>query len=162
MSGDENQVALSLANIDVPVQPVVDTAQQILHIVGLHGVELSILLCDNQFIWPLNRDYRGKDAPTDVLSFAQREGEGADPNDPILGDVIISIERAAEQAPQHGKSLEDELKLLLVHGVLHLLGYDHIDAEEAEEMEHREREILSQLTVEWSEFSGYSQFSARP
>ena len=119
---------------------------------GLSEVELSILLCDDAFIHPLNRDYRGTDKPTDVLSFAMRE-EG-DPNDPVLGDVIISIERAQEQAQERGHEVGVELALLLVHGILHLLGYDHEDDEEAQVMEAKEKEILSTLDVEWSSVLG--------
>jgi probable rRNA maturation factor len=103
-----------------------------------------VVLCDDAYIYPLNRDYRGKDKATDVLSFAQREGEFALAND-ILGDVIISIETAQRQAQERGHTVEKEIRILLIHGILHLLGYDHIEDDEAEEMEAEERSILELL-----------------
>ena len=105
----------------------------------------SLVLCDDAFIQPLNRDFRGKDAPTDVLSFAQREGEAADPDDPVLGDVIISVQTAARQAAERGYGLDKELRVLLVHGLLHLLGHDHLEAEEAALMQAEERRLLALL-----------------
>ena len=143
-----NQVDCRVENVEIDCTPFVQAAEQALVALGLCDVELSILLCDDAFIHPLNRDYRGKDKPTDVLSFAMRE-EG-DPNDPVLGDVIISIERAQEQALERGHPIGVELALLLVHGILHLLGYDHEEDEEAIVMEAKEKEILSMLDVEWS------------
>ena len=147
-----NQVDCCCEGVDVPTEPFQKMAEQILQLLSLTGVELSMVLCDNSFIHPLNRDYRGKDRPTDVLSFSQRED--GDPEDPMLGDVIISIERAKEQAPEHNNSVSAELSLLLVHGILHLLGYDHEDDEEAEVMEAKEKEILCQLDVESFSFLG--------
>ena len=147
-----NQVDCRVENVEIDCTPFMQAAGQALVALGLRDVELSILLCDDAFIHPLNRDYRGKDKPTDVLSFAMRE-EG-DPNDPVLGDVIISIERAQEQALERGHPIGVELALLLVHGILHLLGYDHEEDEEAIVMEAKEKEILSVLEVEWSGFLG--------
>lgn len=112
---------------------------------GLEDAELSVVLCDDAFIQPLNRDYRGKDKPTDVLSFSQREGEEADPDDPVLGDVVICVPIATTQAAERGHSLGHELRVLLVHGICHLLGYDHEADDEAEEMEALERDLLSGL-----------------
>lgn len=121
-------------------------ALQLLSAYGLgEDTELSVVLCDDAFIHPLNRDYRGKDAPTDVLSFAQREGEAAAEDDPVLGDVIISVETARRQAVEHGISLLQELRVLLTHGLLHLLGYDHLTEEERAEMEEEERALLAHL-----------------
>lgn len=147
-----NQVDCRCEGVDVDISPFVEAAQQALVALNLSGVELSVLLCDDAFIHPLNRDYRGKDKPTDVLSFAMRE-EG-DPEDPLLGDVIISIQRAKEQAKERGHHIGAELALLLMHGILHLLGYDHEEDEEAEVMEAKEKELLSNLNVEWSRVLG--------
>lgn len=95
--------------------------------------ELSIVLCDDAFIRELNREWRGKDAATDVLSFGQ--------DDPVvLGDVVISVETAARQAPG---TLEEELRVLLVHGLCHLLGFDHENEQDAAEMREREGEMLA-------------------
>lgn len=107
--------------------------------------EVSIVLTDDAHIHELNRDYRGVDRPTDVLAFSQLEGREF-PSDSALvtlGDVVISVETAARQAGEHGHSLQDELDLLTVHGILHLLGYDDQTEEEAEEMRRHERRILT-------------------
>ncbi|MEC7984047.1 MAG: rRNA maturation RNase YbeY [Myxococcota bacterium] len=142
-----NTVDCSLEGESFDLRPIEETAHLVLKHLELDGVELSILICNDDFIHVLNRDYRGKDKPTDVLSFSQREGGFEE--DPMLGDVIISLETSSAQAVEHQKALKDELSLLLVHGILHLLGYDHEVEEEAEEMEAKEREILSVLHVEW-------------
>jgi len=122
-----------------------DISSAVLRYLELLDAELSIVLCDDATIHPLNRDYRGKDKPTDVLSFAQREGDFAFLEDNLLGDVIISMETTRRQADERGHSVETELRVLLVHGILHLLGYDHIEDDEAEIMEAKEREILRRL-----------------
>ena len=139
------EVLVALQQAEWPTHQVEADGLALLSALNLPAAELSVVLCDDAFIHPLNRDWRGKDQPTDVLSFAQREGEGADPADPLLGDVIISLETASRQAQQHGHSLVLEVRILLVHGLLHLLGYDHETDEEAEVMEPLERLLLSQL-----------------
>lgn len=133
------------AYIDVPDGALRSDAERLLKVLALPEAELSLVLCDDAFIQPLNRDFRGKDAPTDVLSFAQREGEAADPDDPVLGDVIISVQTAARQAAERGYGLDKELRVLLVHGLLHLLGHDHLEAEEAALMQAEERRLLALL-----------------
>ncbi len=81
-----------------------------------------------------------------MLAFPQREGPEADPNDPVLGDIVISLETAEAQAKQHHHSLEAELELLLAHGILHLLGYDHErNPKEAARMRKKEQELLDRL-----------------
>jgi probable rRNA maturation factor len=93
----------------------------------------------------LNRDWRGKDRPTDVLSFAQREGAGGAPRG-LLGDVVISVDTARRQAAERAAPLAHELDRLLIHGVLHLLGYDHEhSAAEARRMQRRERQLARRL-----------------
>jgi len=121
------------------------TAEQALVLLSLGAVELSLVLCSDAFIRDLNRDYREKDTATDVLSFSQREGEGSDPDDPILGDVIISVETASRQAEEQGHSLETELVVLMIHGLLHLLGHDHEETEEARRMASAEADLLDKL-----------------
>lgn len=139
-------IDLLIENVDnVDEQGIVDLAGQILQILALPEAQLSLVFCDDAYIHPLNRDFRGKDRPTDVLSFAQREGDFAFVDDMVLGDVIISTETAIRQAQEHGHSYEREIQVLLVHGILHLLGYDHIEDDEAEIMEAKEREILALL-----------------
>lgn len=110
---------------------VKNAARSMLASLGLDEVELSIVLCDDPTIHALNREYRHKNRPTDVLAFAMREGEGADAAGQVLGDVVISMQTAARQATEHGHSLSTEVYTLLAHGLLHLLGWDHrTDAED--------------------------------
>ena len=114
--------------------------------------EVSVTLTDNEGIHELNKDFRGIDRPTDVLSFPLFDGdltesdlEGADgeKRKVPLGDVVISLEKALEQATEYGHSFERELAFLCVHSVLHLLGYDHERSEEEEkDMFRRQEEIL--------------------
>lgn len=121
-------------------------ARALLAHLDLAPAVLSLLLCSDAFIQPLNAEWRGKDAPTDVLSFSQREGEGARADDPVLGDLVISLDTAERQAAELGHAVESELRVLLVHGLLHLLGLDHERGEdEAREMEAREVELLGHL-----------------
>jgi probable rRNA maturation factor len=87
--------------------------------------ELTVSLVDDAEVRRLNRDYRGKDRPTDVLAFAMREGVRVAGDEPVLGDVVISVDTASRQARRRGLSVADEVRTLLIHGVLHLLGYDH-------------------------------------
>ena len=95
------------------------------------AAELSVLLCGNRQIHALNRAYRGKNKPTDVLAFSQREGAPMHGDALLLGDVVISMPTARRQARERGRSLIEEVMFLLAHGVLHLEGYDHqTDAEE--------------------------------
>ena len=105
--------------------------------------DVSVVLIDDAKMRPINAQWRNIDKPTDVLAFAQSDSFSAQSH--ILGDVLISVETAARQAVEHGHSLERELTVLFVHGVLHLLGYDHIEDDEAEEMEALERVLLGKL-----------------
>ncbi|MCH4166661.1 MAG: rRNA maturation RNase YbeY [Megasphaera sp.] len=110
--------------------------------------EISILLCDNEYIHQLNNQYRHIDRPTDVLSFALNEGEedGYDgPDTALLGDIIISLEKVREQADEFGHSYERELAYLTIHGMLHILGYDHMTDEDKAEMRKEEEFILHRL-----------------
>jgi probable rRNA maturation factor len=109
--------------------------------------ELSILLTGDGPVRELNRQYLGIDAPTDVLSFSQREGDAfaiPDGETPHLGDIIISVDTATQQANDAGIPLQDELAHLLVHGVLHLVGYDHASPDEEAEMRRHEDAILGE------------------
>ena len=119
-------------------------------IYDVENSELSITLTDDKNIHALNKKYRGIDRATDVLSFAFRESDepeviGADFE--ILGDVIISLERAKVQAEEFGHSFLREVIFLEVHGLLHLLGYDHIADDERQEMETEQRFIMAKLEI---------------
>lgn len=104
-------------------------------------LEVDLRLTDDDLIQELNRDYRGKDKPTDVLAFAQREGEGGDLCPEILGDIVISVNTANEQAK---RTLLEELVFLSAHGLCHLLGYDHQDDEEELAMNQRMKLLMSE------------------
>lgn len=121
-------------------------AARMLRILGVDG-ELSIALIGDAEMHALNRDWRGKDRPTDVLAFALREGEDAALHPEVLGDVVISLDTAARQAAARGATPADEVRVLLAHGILHLLGYDHERSPaEARRMFGKQRAILKQLT----------------
>ncbi len=107
------------------------------------AIELSLALVDIDEMVELNTKYRGKEGPTDVLSFGCDDPCPVESDEPItLGDVVIAPEVAEEQAREVGNTIEEELNLLLVHGILHLLGYDHESDEDAEVMQQRERAVL--------------------
>ena len=128
-------------------------AQRILSASGCPDAELSLVVVNDRQIRVVNRDYLQRDKPTNVISFAMQEGEGAGVAPLVLGDVVISAETAARDAAEAGLSFESELYFLLLHGILHLLGYDHerSGAAEAARMEAREREIFALLRAEFPE-----------
>ena len=106
---------------------------------GFEDKELSVLLTGNQEIRELNREYRGKDKPTDVLSFPMGD-------DYLLGDIVISTEKAASQAEEFGVTFDEEMGRLLVHGILHLAGYDHVrGGRQAKKMKDKEEELMGLL-----------------
>ena len=121
--------------------------------------EMSIVITDSETIHRLNRDYRGIDRPTDVLSFCLGNEEGKEappfilpPDDTAhLGEVIISYPQATEQAAAEGHSIDRELTLLLIHGILHLLGYNHEQANDEIEMQTLEKHLLHQFEVQSTE-----------
>jgi rRNA maturation RNase YbeY len=120
-------------------------ARRLLRRLDLGETELSILLVNDREMRGLNRRYRGIDRATDVLAFAQQEGAGGTPHG-LLGDVVISVDTARRQARDAGSSLGAEADRLLIHGLLHLLGYDHErSAAEARRMQRRERVLASWL-----------------
>jgi rRNA maturation RNase YbeY len=121
------------------------SARRLLRTLRLPDAELSIVLVSDREIHTLNRDWRRRDRPTDVLAFAQREGPGGAP-DGLLGDVVISVDTARRQAAERGATLGREGDRLLIHGLLHLLGYDHErSAAEAARMRRRESALASAL-----------------
>ncbi len=118
-------------------------------------VEISVMLTDNENIRTLNAAHRGIDRATDVLSFPMLEydEEGniiedcTEPGDLCLGDIVISMEKAAGQAEEYGHSLRREIGFLTVHSMLHLLGYDHMTPEDEQEMLGYQKEILNQINL---------------
>ena len=119
--------------------------------------EVDITLVDDAAIHELNRTYRGIDRPTDVLSFALDEGEEepeVDDDEILLGDVIISAPTAVRQGEEYGHGLEREMTYLAVHGMLHLLGYDHMEEKDKLIMRKREEEVLRRLDLAEENFGG--------
>jgi probable rRNA maturation factor len=132
-------------------------ARRLLKLLSVDNCELSLVLTGDSPIRELNRNFRGKDCSTDVLSFSQLEGDAALGPEPAaaydhamrttLGDVVISMDTAKRQAEQLGITLESRLRSLLIHGVLHLLGYDHERSRaEARRMFALERELATNLS----------------
>ncbi len=110
----------------------------------LANADMSIVLTDDAQLRELNREYLGIDAPTDVLSFPSDE-EDPETGTPYLGDILISIPRAAQQAQAAGHPVEAEVQLLVVHGTLHLLGHDHAEAAEKARMWQAQSEVMAKL-----------------
>jgi probable rRNA maturation factor len=141
----------SVDGVDEELQMyVLDFAQAVLDLVG-PDLELSVLLTDDEGIAPLNEEYRGKHGPTDVLSFGQgyfHQGRRTESGrlGGVIGDLVISVETARRQAEERQHPLEHELRVLTVHGIVHLLGWDHVDDVEAEQMEAIERDLLAKLS----------------
>lgn len=122
------------------VEAVVETAAKAA--LGTVGGDIVVLLTDDESVRELNARFRDKDRPTNVLSFPAPDNAA-----PHLGDIVLAYGVCATEAETQGKTLTDHLSHLVVHGVLHLLGRDHEDDGEAEEMEAEEREILAQIGV---------------
>lgn len=128
------------------VERAVGAALAELHLGWTQASELSVVFCDDARIRELNAGWRGKDKPTNVLSFPAFEAEeGVQP--PMLGDIVLAAETVAHEAKLEMKPLENHISHLLIHGFLHLLGYDHETDEEAEEMEDVERRALARLAI---------------
>jgi len=126
-------------------------AQKILNDLACPDGELSVLIVDDVQIREINRDYLQRDWPTNVISFAMREGEGGEVHPELLGDVVISADTAARDAAEAGLPFESELYFLLLHGILHLFGYDHErgSEEEARRMEEMERTLFAAIQSEF-------------
>lgn len=111
------------------------------------GVELSLVFTDDESIRKLNAEWRGKDKATNVLSFPAFPVEPGDPLPPMLGDIVLAAETVAREAVLENKPLESHITHLVIHGLLHLIGYDHETDAEAEEMEGLERRALARLAI---------------
>lgn len=134
-------------------EPQLPSLEQLTHWVGCvfsrhpedERLELTIRLVDSAESQTLNRDYRGKDKPTNVLSFPFENPPGM--TLPLLGDLIICHDVVVQEASEQQKPLTHHYAHIVIHGTLHLMGYDHIDEQEAEEMEQIERELLASLDI---------------
>ena len=129
---------------------LIRAAELVGKVYGVENSEVSITLTDDENIHELNKKFRGIDRPTDVLSFALRESDEPEilnAEIETLGDIIISVERAKLQAEEFGHSFLREIIFLEVHGLLHLLGYDHIEESDRIEMETEQKFIMEKLGI---------------
>ncbi|MBV9263154.1 MAG: rRNA maturation RNase YbeY [Candidatus Eremiobacteraeota bacterium] len=127
---------------------LVATARRLLAAADVPNGDLSLSLVDDSRIRELNRDYRGKDRATDVLSFPLIAASDASP-EPLLGDVVISVETARRQAAEYDASLQREIYRLLIHGLLHLMGHDHVASAERVAMRREERRLAKAIGLPW-------------
>nr|WP_245619931.1 rRNA maturation RNase YbeY [Desulfobacter vibrioformis] len=117
-----------------------------LNALGCDNHELSIVITDDAQVRDLNRTYRGKDAPTNVLSFPMQEGEFSDITPGLLGDVVISLDTARAEALEAGISTDERMSQLLIHGILHLMGFDHeLGEDQTRKMEEKSLELLRRI-----------------
>ena len=144
---EPEDLAVSTADVEAVRRAVLTVGR----LYGAADAEVSVTLTDDAHIHVLNRTYRSIDRPTDVLSFALTESEepeivGGEGHE-VLGDLVISLERMQAQAEEYGHSPLRELSFLTVHGMLHLLGYDHIEEGERLEMEEEQRHVMEELGI---------------
>ena len=126
-----------------------DLAIDTLQAEGVQTGELNLIFVDSQNIQQLNKTYLGKSEPTDVLAFPIDSFDISTTDTPLLlGDVVICPEKAMENAKAQNKTLEEEIALLVLHGVLHILGYDHAEPNEKAVMKKREKQLLSELYLQ--------------
>lgn len=162
---EESRIYIENGQENIPVKPellelIKEIVMQCLRDEGFSiGCEINILLTDDESIQVLNMQYRGIDRPTDVLSFPMAEVKRGkllstqgdmdmDEGLLLLGDIIISLETALKQANEYGHSFEREIAFLTSHGVFHLLGYDHIEKDDENEMVSRQEAVLEKLRLE--------------
>lgn len=135
-----NETGLNLDYIEV-MQKLIDYA---INHEKIKNVIFNVIIVDNEYIHKLNKEYRGIDRPTDVISFALEDNaDEIESNVRILGDIYISIDKVYEQAKEYGHSNLREICFLMIHGFLHLLGYDHMKEEEEKIMFAKQEEILN-------------------
>ena len=133
--------------VDLPQDKLQEWISSVLKEVERDGFSLSLLFTDDEKIQELNRDFRSKDMATDVLSFSQMEGEEFGFENHFLGDIVIAVPYVTKQAQGLGHSVFEEVRYLILHGILHLMGYDHDENEDCE-MSRLEKSIYKKLTGE--------------
>ena len=132
--------------IEEVIRKSIETAVDFLNV--KENMEVSVILADNELIRKLNREYRGRDTETDVLSFPMMEEYFEDGKEIVMmGDIVLSMEKALEQCEEYGHGIEREISYLTVHSVLHLQGYDHMTEKEKEIMRSKEKEIMKKLEI---------------
>jgi probable rRNA maturation factor len=120
--------------------------------VNLEPGEVNIKFVDDATIASINKDYSGQDKPTDVLSFSYIE-DGLEPVEGELGDVVVSLDTARRQANEYGLSLSEEVATLILHGTLHILGYDHAAREDQVRLDHLQATILEAANIKYRRFA---------
>jgi probable rRNA maturation factor len=132
--------------IDIDIPRVRKAVNNILSYLHIEDSEISLLFVDDEGITDINYNYLNRNFATDVIAFPMREGEYGDINPHILGDIVISVETTRRYGEQEGIPFNDELDYYIIHGLLHLLGYDHEGSEtESERMKQKEKEIFFHL-----------------
>lgn len=138
------QIRNSQKLFKVPRRKLEIIAEDLLKQAGLPGRDLNILLVDNRKITDVNREYFDRDKPTNVISFSYLDGFSSE----VIGDIIISVERASEEADAAGISLNERLLALIIHGFVHVLGYDHeVDKSEQRRMRYREKKLYQSVSI---------------
>ena len=135
---------ISLPYKGVTRQKIIKTATTAAHLLDLKNASITIIITDDAYMRDINREFRRHDEPTDVISFSNRDNPfpEIDGDNEEIGDLYISIERADKQAREYRVSLENEVKRLIVHGILHLVGYDHERSDSDEEIMLRKEEEI--------------------
>ena len=134
---------------------VLDEELKLINDVLLHGlkklnidnVEFNVIIVNNDYIHKLNKEYRNIDRETDVITFALEDDKTFNPEERVLGDIYISIDKAISQSEEYGHTLKREISFLAVHGLLHLLGYDHIEKEDEKIMFKKQELILDEMGI---------------
>jgi len=129
-------------NVDEYFKTIKKVLKKGLEMLDISNVEFNIIVVDNNYIHELNKNYRGIDSETDVISFALEDDKTFNPKKRVLGDIYISIDRVYSQANDYGHSILREFAFLSVHGMLHLLGYDHMNPNDEKEMFDLQEKIL--------------------
>ena len=134
-------------NLDKELKIIKKVLEHGLNKLGVDEAIFNIIIVDNNYIHKLNKEYRNIDRETDVITFALEDDKTFNPSIRVLGDVYISVEKAKSQSEEYGHSFLRELCFLAVHGMLHLLGYDHIKKEEEEKMFKLQEVILDEMDI---------------
>lgn len=135
-------------NLDSELEIIKSVLEHGLKKLKIDKVEFNVIIVDNDYIHKLNREYRHIDRETDVITFALEDDKTFNPEERILGDVYISIDKAISQSEDYGHSLKREISFLAVHGLLHLLGYDHMEKSDEEVMFKLQEEILDEMGIQ--------------
>ena len=141
------QIRNSQNKINIDKRRIRSTVLKIMKMLDCADKELSISLVDDDYIQELNKHYLGRDKTTNVISFSIREGEYGNINPQLLGDVIISVDTAMKDADKGKLSIDQEIDFLMIHGILHLLGYNHENTtkEETKKMRQKEKELFNEI-----------------